>query len=84
MPIPAIDPIAMLRPRRKVEGISAILLPFTSSGDIDWPGFAAHCIRTAEAGLMPAVNMDTGFGNLLTREERLRVLWTTRSALGGL
>ena len=35
----AIDPIAMLRPRRKITGMSAILLPFTASGDIDWPGF---------------------------------------------
>jgi hypothetical protein len=83
MSAPAIDPVAMLRPRRKVTGISAILLPFTASGDIDWPGFAAHCVRTADAGLTPAVNMDTGFGNLLTHEERVRVLDATRSALGG-
>jgi dihydrodipicolinate synthase/N-acetylneuraminate lyase len=79
----SLDPIAMLRPRRKVTGISAILLPFTPPGDIDWPGFAAHCVRTADAGLTPAVNMDTGFGNLLTHEERVRVLDATRSALGG-
>lgn len=80
---PAVDPIAMLRPRRKVTGISAILLPFTESGGIDWPGFAAHCVRTADAGLTPAVNMDTGFGNLLTPEQRVQVLDATRSALGG-
>jgi dihydrodipicolinate synthase/N-acetylneuraminate lyase len=83
MTAPAIDPIAMIRPRRKVTGISAILLPFTESGDTDWPGFAAHCVRTADAGLTPAVNMDTGFGNLLSHEERVRVLDATRSALGG-
>src|SRR6185312_14669636 len=62
---PTIDPIAMLRPRRKITGMSAILLPFTESGEIDWPGFTAHAERTAAAGLTPAVNMDTGFGNLL-------------------
>src|SRR5437763_2155552 len=78
----AIDPLAMIRPKRKITGISAILLPFTESGAIDWPGFAAHCVRTASAGLTPAVNMDTGFGNLLSREERCAVLDATRSALG--
>src|SRR5262245_55555190 len=83
MTAPAIDPVAMLRPRRKITGITAILLPFTESGDIDWRGFAAHCVRTADAGLIPAVNMDTGFGNLLTAEQRVEVLDATRSALGG-
>lgn len=79
---PAIDPITMLRPRRKITGISAILLPFTASGDIDWKGFAAHCVRTADASLTPAVNMDTGFGNLLSATQRIAVLDATRSALG--
>jgi dihydrodipicolinate synthase/N-acetylneuraminate lyase len=78
----AIDPIKMLRPRRKITGISAVLLPFTSSGDIDWKGFAAHCLRTAEAGLTPAVNMDTGFGNLLSLGQRVALLDAARSALG--
>ncbi|MBA4068190.1 MAG: dihydrodipicolinate synthase family protein [Isosphaera sp.] len=83
MTAPALDPVAMIRPRRAVTGISAILLPFTESGDTDWPAFAAHCVRTADAGLTPAVNMDTGFANLLTPAERVRVLDATRSALGG-
>ncbi|HVK16215.1 MAG TPA: dihydrodipicolinate synthase family protein [Fimbriiglobus sp.] len=77
------DPIRMLRPRRPITGISAILLPFTDSGAIDWEGFAAHTVRTADAGLTPAVNMDTGFGNLLAPEQRVEVLDATRSALGG-
>jgi dihydrodipicolinate synthase/N-acetylneuraminate lyase len=80
---PAIDPVAMIRPRRKITGVSAILLPFLPSGEIDWAGFAAHCIRTADAGLTPAVNMDTGFGNLLTPGEKIRALDATRAALGG-
>jgi dihydrodipicolinate synthase/N-acetylneuraminate lyase len=83
MPPPTLDPIALLRPRREITGISAILLPFTAAGDIDWPGFTAHVIRTAEAGLTPAVNMDTGFGNLLSPEQKLAVLDATRSTLGG-
>lgn len=83
MNAPAIDPIAMIRPRRKITGISAILLPFTKAGEIDWTGFAAHCTRTAEAGLTPAVNMDTGFGNLLTPQQKKKVLDATRAALGG-
>ena len=37
----------------------------------------------ADAGLTPAVNMDTGFGNLLTPEQKVAVLDATRSALGG-
>ena len=78
-----IDPLAMLRPRRKITGVSAILLPFTGAGEIDWAGFVAHCVRTAEAGLTPAVNMDTGFGNLLAPEQKVAVLAATRSALGG-
>lgn len=78
-----LDPLTMIRPRRKITGISAILLPFTESGEIDWSGFAAHCVRTAEAGLTPAVNMDTGFGNLLLPEQKVAVLDVTRSALGG-
>ncbi|MBN9118538.1 MAG: dihydrodipicolinate synthase family protein [Planctomycetes bacterium] len=81
--VPSVDPIAMLRPRRKITGLSAILLPFTESGDIDWHGFTAHCVRTADAGLTPAVNMDTGFGNLLSPEQKSAVLDATRSALGG-
>ena len=78
-----LDPIAMLRPRRTITGTSAILLPFDASGAIDWPGFTAHVVRTADAGLTPAVNMDTGFGNLLSPGEKVAVLEATRSALGG-
>jgi dihydrodipicolinate synthase/N-acetylneuraminate lyase len=80
---PAVDPIAMLRPRRPITGMSAILLPFTETGEIDWDGFIAHVVRTAEAGLTPAVNMDTGFGNLLDEPMKLAVLDRTRAALGG-
>lgn len=79
-PLP--DPLRMICPRRKIHGISAVLLPFTESGSIDWPGFMAHCVRTAESGLVPAVNMDTGYGNLLEPKERNQVLDAAKSALG--
>ncbi len=77
------DPLQLLRPRRPIEGISAILLPFLTPGEVDWPGFTAHLRRTATAGLVPAVNMDTGFGNLLDDFTRREVLRRTRIELGG-
>jgi dihydrodipicolinate synthase/N-acetylneuraminate lyase len=83
MPQAALDPVAMIRPRRAITGLSAILLPFTSTGEIDWPGFDAHVERTAAAGLGPAVNMDTGYGNLLDDRTKRDVLERTRSVLGG-
>ncbi|MCB9450434.1 MAG: dihydrodipicolinate synthase family protein [Anaerolineaceae bacterium] len=78
-----IDPQTLLRPRRQITGISAILLPFTDQGDIDWDGLRNHIQRTAEAGITPAVNMDTGYANLITEEQRQAVLRVTREVLGG-
>lgn len=78
-----IDPIAMIRPRRAVEGITAVLLPFDDTGAIDWPAFTRLVERTVAAGLTPAVNMDTGFGNLLDDATRVAVLRATRDACGG-
>ena len=74
-----IDPVSMIRPRRKIRGISAILLPFQENGDPDWPGLTAHVQRTVAAGLTPAVNMDTGFGNLIDDTVRRRVLELTQA-----
>ena len=68
------DPVDLLRPRRRITGMSAILLPFTGTGDVDWNGFEAHLIRTRDAGLVPAVNMDTGFVHLLDAATRTEVL----------
>ncbi len=78
-----IDPISQLRPRRKIRGMSAILIPFREEGKIDWEAFCAHVARTAAAGLTPAVNMDTGYVNLLTGELREEVLRYTAETLGG-
>jgi dihydrodipicolinate synthase/N-acetylneuraminate lyase len=63
--------------------MSAILLPFHPGGEIDWAGFDAHVTRTAEAGLVPAVNMDTGYVHLLDEQQRTDVLERTAALLGG-
>ena len=75
----AIDPVSMLRPRRKIRGISAILLPFQSNGDVDWAGFTMHVQRTVTAGLVPAVNMDTGYAHLIDDATRARALGLTQT-----
>lgn len=76
-----LSPYAMTRPRRKVVGMSAILLPFTSDGAVDWDGFRGHVARTADSGLTPAVNMDTGYANLLDNDTRERVLTETAGVM---
>lgn len=77
-----IDPVKMIKPRRKIEGNSAILLPFQANGEVDWAGFRAHVERTAGAGLIPAVNMDTGYGNLIDDATKMKALELTRAELG--
>lgn len=66
------------KPGRKISGVSAVLLPFDASGKIDEAGFQQHARRTLAAGLRLAVNMDTGYIDLLTPEEKLLVLGWTR------
>ncbi|EKK01951.1 hypothetical protein RBSH_02717 [Rhodopirellula baltica SH28] len=74
---------------RKITGMSAILLPMTSSGEIDWIGFESHVVATLDAGLTPAINMDTGYANLISdgiREEalvRTSAIAKDRAYLGG-
>ncbi len=72
-----------VRPRRRITGMSAILLPHHDDGSVDWPAFEAHVVRTAEAGLIPAVNMDTGYVQLLDRATSARVLNVAASTTGG-
>ena len=74
---------ARIRPHRHITGMSAILLPFAASGEIDWRAFEAHLARTVSAGLTPAVNMDTGYLQLLDDATRLRVLEVARDHRGG-
>lgn len=67
---------------RRPHGIAAALLPYTAAGKIDFAAFEKHLVRTKKAGLDVAVNMDTGFGDLLTPAERDAVLDSARKALG--
>ena len=80
--IPSIDPLRLLRPKRPIWGISAILLPLTRTGDVNWLELEQHIERTASCGLTPAVNMDTGYVHLLDESTRQRVLSVARSILG--
>ena len=70
------------QPRRKVQGIAAALLPYSPDGKIAVDAFAQQLISTHQAGLMNAVNMDTGYVNYLTDDEKQDVLEWTRHALG--
>jgi len=70
-------------PKRKIEGISAILLPFNKDCTPDYDAFLAHVDRTYTAGLTPAINMDTGYVNLLTSAERLKILDLMPAAANG-
>jgi dihydrodipicolinate synthase/N-acetylneuraminate lyase len=70
-------------PNRKISGYSAILLPYTASGAVDWEAFDAHVSRTAASGLVPAVNMDTGYVNLLDEQTRMEVLRHTQDVFSG-
>ncbi len=75
--------VARIRPGRLITGMSAVLLPFTAEGTIDWDATEAHITRTAGAGLTSAVNMDTGYVQLLTDAQRVEVLDRTSAATGG-
>lgn len=76
-------PIPVLKPCRRIDGISAVLLPFGADDRPDWPAFQGLLERTWAAGLTPAVNMDTGYVNLLSAAERRQALEETRRAAGG-
>ena len=67
-------PVPPLRPRRPIDGISAVLLPFHADGRPDRDTWATLVERTWAAGLTPAVNMDTGYANLLSGPERAEFL----------
>jgi hypothetical protein len=68
--------------RRKVDGIAAALQPFKDHGRIAVEAFQRHLVNTHRAGLMNAVNMDTGYVNYLSDTEKQDVLRWTRDALG--
>src|SRR5437016_12279205 len=67
---------------RKVQGIAAALLPLHAHGAIAVEEFQRHLLATHRAGLMNAINMDTGYVNYLSDAEQQEVLRWTREALG--
>jgi len=67
---------------RKVQGIAAALLPFKPNGRIAVEAFQQHLAATHSAGLVNAVNMDTGYVNYLSENQKREVLHWTREALG--
>jgi dihydrodipicolinate synthase/N-acetylneuraminate lyase len=70
-------------PHRKITAYSAILLPFARDGGVAWEEFSAHVARTAACGLIPAVNLDTGYVHLLDESTRVEVLRLTQETLSG-
>jgi dihydrodipicolinate synthase/N-acetylneuraminate lyase len=75
------SPLDLIRPRA-ITGMSAVLLPYLDSGEIDWESFEGHVARTAAAGLVPAVNMDTGYAHLLAEPAKRDVLSRTAALVG--
>lgn len=69
-------------PFRKVQGIAAALLPYAPDGRVPVEAFQRQLSDTQRAGLLNAVNMDTGYVNYLDAAERQEVLGWTRDALG--
>ena len=68
--------------RREVQGISAALLPYEADGRVAVAAFQRHLVATHRAGLMNAVNMDTGYVNYLSDAEKRDVLGWTQEVLG--
>jgi len=59
------------RLNREVQGIAAALLPYETNGQVAVAAFQQHLVATHRAGLMNAVNMDTGYVNYLSDAEKL-------------
>ena len=76
------DLIQYKKPGRKVQGIAAALLPFKEDGSIAVEAFQEHLIATHRAGLINAINMDTGYVNYLSETDKKNVLRWAREALG--
>ncbi len=63
--------------------MSAVLLPMQDGGEKpDWDAFEGLVARTVEAGLIPAVNMDTGYAHLLDSATKRDILDRTEAITG--
>jgi dihydrodipicolinate synthase/N-acetylneuraminate lyase len=72
-----------VRPGRSPWGCAAVLLPHRSDGAVDWASYRRLLERTVAAGLTPAVNMDTGFVQLLDDATRRAVLAVAAEVTAG-
>ncbi|MEM6364657.1 MAG: dihydrodipicolinate synthase family protein, partial [Planctomycetota bacterium] len=77
------DAVPPIIRNREITGMSAILLPMQSASEPDWDGFQNHVQRTVAAGLTPAVNMDTGYANLIDDQQRQRALELAKTTCDG-
>jgi hypothetical protein len=76
-------PVDLIKPGREVVGMAAVLLPMQEGGtEADWPAFDLLLSRTVQAGLIPAVNMDTGYAHLLDPGSKRYVLDRTETIAG--
>lgn len=74
--------LAQRKSGRKIQGIAAALLPYSADGRVAVDSFQRHLVATYRAGLMNAVNMDTGYVNYLSDAEQQDILHWAREALG--
>ncbi|MFK7769049.1 MAG: dihydrodipicolinate synthase family protein [Mariniblastus sp.] len=80
---PTTQPRSLVTPPRKIMGCSAVLLPFNQDHTVDWASLEQLLKNTFNAGLTPAVNMDTGYANLIDEATRLKVLDLTKTIGAG-
>lgn len=76
-------PYDLLDPGRRPSGLAPVLLPFLDDGEIDWDGFAHLLGRTIDSGLIPAISLGPGAGDLVGPSHRAEVVATVGAALGG-
>lgn len=76
-------PLIPVKTCREIHGICAAYLPWRPVGRIDFDSYAMMLESIWRPGLIPAVNMDTGFANLLTDNQRREVLQFARTMSQG-
>lgn len=80
---PTTSPLIPAKPNREIHGICAAYLPWRPIAKIDFDSYAMMLESIWRSGLTPAVNMDTGFANLLTDGQRREVLQFAKSISQG-
>jgi dihydrodipicolinate synthase/N-acetylneuraminate lyase len=76
-------PLIPVQTGREIQGICAAYLPWRPVGRIDFDSYAMMLDSIWRSGLIPAVNMDTGFANFLSDSQRREVLQFAKSMSQG-